>query len=727
MMMHRVYMCKSVTRMKKKLAPFTCVMLLMTFLGIVVAPNFQSAGAFSVEGIIANDTVWMVTNSPYEVISDVTIANGAKLTIEPGVEILLETGSSLIVNGSLHAVGTSANRISFTSSKSEPVAGDWNGIKFYGDENSTLTMGFCDVKYAKDGTTVEGLGRAMIEKSTVVNNSLSGIHAVGTTKLLLRENTLRANVNGISASGATCSGLKIVDNYISNNENGVYLNVYGDDGRIHNVTISGNSLKDNTNGIYLHSSSPRSSCANAYINNVTISNNIVRSSEYGIYLVAEGWGGPGLLGEGAYIYNSMVSNNTISFSKNALYIDSSSNWYSWISGLTISRNIIHSSDNGIFMHAFRTPKPPHQDIPFDVIFVSNIISANDKGAKIFGDVRANFTGNSVSDNSYGIYLDSSVPSENVARNNDIYRNTAYGVYVAKNASINAEHNYWGDSSGAYHETFNPSGEGDRVNGDGENLDFTPFLTEPFGVINDPPFAVLNADKTIVVVNQTVIFDGSESSDDSSIIEYFFDFGDGETMQVFPDVVRHEYASFGTYNVSLVVMDDLGINSSNRAIETITVTRLPSLVVSVFVNPLSVFSEGQATVEVYVGDEATGIEGAFVTLASDHGGNFEPSSGYTNSAGDFESTFYAPNVSEPIILRIIATASKEGYENESDNTYFSVLTPPTDGSESNSYWIWFAAIAVIGTVAIFVLLRRKRNLSHSVRSTRKRRKKKLTHD
>lgn len=723
-------MSKSVTKMKKKLSTFTYVMLLMTFLGIVVAPNFQSAGAFGVEGIITNDTVWTVTNSPYEVISNVTIANGVKLTIEPGAEILFETGSSLIVNGSLHAVGTSVNRISFTSNKSKPVAGDWNGIKFYGDENSTLTTAFCDVKYAKDGITVDSLGKAVIEKSTVVSNSLSGIHAVGTTELLVRENNLRVNVNGISASGVTCSGLKIVDNYISNNENGVYLNVYGDDARIHNVTIVGNSLKDNTNGIYLHSSSSRDSCENAYISNVTISNNIVTHSEYGICLVAEGWGGPGLLGGGTYIYDSLISNNTISFSKNALHVNSSSNWYSWIFGLTISRNIIHSSEDGIFMHAFRTPKPPlHPGILFDVVFMSNIISANGEGVRILGDVRANFTGNSVLCNSYGIYLDSSVPSENVARNNDIYRNTAYGIYVAKNASINAEHNYWGDSSGAYHETLNSSGEGDRVNGDGENLDFTPFLTEPFGVINNPPFAVLKADKTIVVVNQTVIFDGFESSDDSSIIKYFFDFGDGETMQAFPGAVRHEYGTLGIYNVSLVVMDDLGINSTNRAIQTVTVARLPSLVVSVFPNPLNIFSDGQATVEVHVGDEVAGIEGAFVELASNQGGNFELSSGYTNSTGDFESTFYAPNVSESTILRIVATASKEGYENGSDNAYLSVLTPPTDETESNSYWIWFVAIAVIvviATVAVFMLLRRKRNLSHSVRSTRKKRRKKLTH-
>lgn len=722
-------MCESVTRMRKKLSVFTCVMLLMTFLCIGVLPIFQSAEALGVEGVITDDTVWTVTDSPYEVISNVTIANGANLTIEPGVEILFETGSSLIVNGSLYAVGTSVNRISFTSNKSSPVAGDWDGIRFYGDENSTLTTAFCDVKYASDGITVDSLGKAVIEKSTVVSSSLSGIHAVGATELVVRENTLRVNVNGISASGVKCSGLKIVDNYISNNENGVYLDVYGDAVRIRNVTITGNSLKDNANGIYLHSSSPRDSCENAYINNVTISNNTVAHSEYGICLAAEGWGGPGLLGGGTYIYDSLISDNTVSFSKNALYVNSSSNWYSWISGLTISRNIIHSSEDGVFIHAFRTPKPPlYPGVLFDVVFVGNVISANGEGVRILGDVRANFTGNSVLCNSYGIYLDSSVPSESVACNNDIYLNTAYGIYVVRNASINAEHNYWGDSSGAYHKTLNSLGEGDRVNGDGENLDFMPFLTEPFGVINDPPFAVLKTDETTVVVNQIVVFDGFESSDDSSIIEYFFDFGDGETMQAFPGVVRHEYVALGIYNASLVVMDDLGINSTNDAIQTVTVGQTPSLVVSVFPDPLNIFSDGQSTMEVHVSDEAVGVEGAFVELASNQGGNFESSSGYTDSTGDFESIFYAPTVSESIILKIVAAVSKEGYENGSDTAYLSVLTPATDETGFNLYWPWFvatAAVVVIAAVAVFVLLRLKRNLSQPVRSMRAKRKKKLT--
>jgi len=685
---------------------------------MVVTLHSEEAKGLSVTGVVTSDTVWTLEDSPIEVSGNLTIIRGVTLSVEPGVEARFETRSSLIVNGSLYAVGTSDDRIRFTSNMSEPAAGDWDGIKFCGDENSTFTTSFCEVEYAGDGITISSLGKAEIENSVIKDNYLSGIHVVGVTNLLIQKNTLESNAQGISASGCVNSGLKILDNQFLKNENGVYLYAYGYNCRICNITISHNAFKDNTNGIHIHSHTKpttKPDKANAYINNVTISDNLMESNEYGIYFVAEAWGEPGVLGGGAYIYSSTVSGNNISFSEYALYIDSTSNWYSWISALSISGNIIHSSDNGIFMHAFRTPQPPYQDVPFDVILVSNTVSANGIGVKSSGDVRVNFTGNSVSYNSYGIYLFSPFPSQSVAHNNDIYRNTECGVYVVESASIEAEDNYWGAPTGPYHETLNPSGEGDRVNGSEENLVLTPFSLKPFEEINDAPFAIVQAYMTMIPVNQTVTFDGSESTDDSFIVRYFFDFGDGATIHVFQGIARHVYASPGVYNVSLVVMDDLGVNSTNTAIETITVTPPPSLVVDIFLSPLSVLSEGQVKVEVHVNDEAAGVEAASVELASDQDGNFEASSGLTDSTGDFESAFYAPSVSEPTNVRITVTASKEGYKNGSADAYLSVLTPHPGEIWSDSRWIWSVAITtIVAVVAILVLLRRKRkqNLSFS---------------
>ena len=105
-------------RMKKSLAAYTSIVLLVTLLNSVTTLRFQDTGALVDEGVITEDTVWMFKHSPYEVVTNVTVAAGARLTIEPGVEVRFQTGYSLIVNGSLYAVGTSSNRINFTSNRS---------------------------------------------------------------------------------------------------------------------------------------------------------------------------------------------------------------------------------------------------------------------------------------------------------------------------------------------------------------------------------------------------------------------------------------------------------------------------------------------------------------------------------------------------------------------------------------------------------------------------------
>lgn len=69
--------------------------------------------ATSVAGVISTDTVWTVANGPYNVVSDVTVANGVTLTIEPGVSVYFSPGTALIVRGALAANGTSGSSIHF--------------------------------------------------------------------------------------------------------------------------------------------------------------------------------------------------------------------------------------------------------------------------------------------------------------------------------------------------------------------------------------------------------------------------------------------------------------------------------------------------------------------------------------------------------------------------------------------------------------------------------------
>lgn len=698
--------------------PYTRSLLRYSLISILLFSSLQlfpKATATSVGGDILENTTWTATDSPYEIANNVTVKKGVNLTIEPDVTVKFNGNASLVVEGSLLAVGNSNNRITFTSNELSPTRGQWDGIKFVGEDAESFILKFVDINYAKYGILVESLGKAVIEKSEIANNSLSGIHVIGWSDVVIKENIIKLNRNGISTAGSICSGMTVVDNSISfNDENGIYVYASGADiCRILYVTISGNHIFQNGNGIYLFSNAGTEN-AEAHIHRVTVSDNIVSYNVYGVRLRTQGWGDPHL--GGGYIYDSTISGNTVSFNEEGINIYSGSNWFRWIANITISENKVFSNKNGISLDGYRVcaTYDPFQHLPFDANIVENIVSANEnKGIRVLGDVRTNFTGNSISYNSYGVYV---TTWHNHALNNDIYQNSLYGMYVTSVgdvvvADVKAENNYWGASSGPYHEDVNPDGRGDRVHGDEEDLDFTPWLSEPFGSINQAPIARLEADKTSVAVNQIVNFNGFASSDDSPFLTFFFDFGDGETSVALKGSVRHEYASPGVYDATLVVMDELGVESQNTAIETITVI-MPSLSVQVFLSPASVGSQGQVLVEIHVTDGTVAVNEALVQLTSDGGGSFESSSGYTDWNGDLNSTYFAPDVSDGANVRIVATASKEAYDQGSGEVYLSVLSPHPSETDFDSSLIWLVAIAVIVLIAGAIIVKRKKGLSKS---------------
>ena len=93
------------------------------------------------------------------------------------------------------------------------------------------------------------------------------------------------------------------------------------------------------------------------------------------------------------------------------------------------------------------------------------------------------------------------------------------------------------------------------------------------LVNDAPMPLIDG-PTTMAAGQAVTFDGSMTSDsDGAIIEYLWDFGDGNTGQgVF---AAHTYAQAGQYTMSLTVVDNAGVaNSQVTTTRDITVNPAP---------------------------------------------------------------------------------------------------------------------------------------------------------
>jgi hypothetical protein len=657
-----------------------------------------------VEGVISQDTTWTLSGSPYVIAGNVTVANGAVLTIEPGVEVEFNKDLSLTVEGSLYAVGTSDRWISFTSNNLPPGLGDWNTIEFAGAENESFTLENCNVEYAKNGITIQSLGKAVVRDSRLANHALSGVHVIAESNLIIEGNTIELNTNGISSTGDLSSGIQVLDNVIASNVNGIYLYASSSGiSRIRNITILRNVLSSNDNGIefYLFPLTWE-----GMINNVTISENTINLNKNGIYLHI--WGG-----SAAYttnqIYDVSISENTVLFNeKYGIYLNSSGPWLGSIYRVSISNNKVASNEVGVYL--FANYHYPH--IQFDVVITNNTVWANiNKGIHVFGGafreledgIRTNMTHNSISYSACGAFYEGD--TENIAHLNDIHHNT-YGTYVSYSATVNATHNYWEDSTGPYHEVLNTDGKGNPVNGNGTDLVFKPFLT--YAVVNRPPVAVLEVNETVTSTDQTITFNALKSSDDSYITSYYFDFGDNTNSGWITDpVVTHAYTSPDTYTASLTVSDDLGFENNNRALVSIKVQ--PTLLVSIALDSETVESGEEFTITIRLTDESDYVPDVNITLFSDKGGIFSPNTGNTNSTGHFVSTFTAPTVTEDTLITITAKATKT--EHWDGQAQIEAHVFPED-VPSGIEIIWLlAAIAVTILLIVAVLKTKKKKQSH----------------
>lgn len=68
-----------------------------------------------------------IISLPYMVRGDLVVNSPAKMTIQPGVTLKLDGGCDFWINGSLQAVGTPSQPITFTSIKDDSIGGNTNG------------------------------------------------------------------------------------------------------------------------------------------------------------------------------------------------------------------------------------------------------------------------------------------------------------------------------------------------------------------------------------------------------------------------------------------------------------------------------------------------------------------------------------------------------------------------------------------------------------------------
>ena len=99
------------------------IMLFIVIMGVSLI-NYPAL-ATDVGGIIYTDTTWTLSDSPYDMIDRVTVADNVTLTIEPGVVVnAISNDKYFEVWGYLNAIGTDTSFITLNGVKTEPRTSD---------------------------------------------------------------------------------------------------------------------------------------------------------------------------------------------------------------------------------------------------------------------------------------------------------------------------------------------------------------------------------------------------------------------------------------------------------------------------------------------------------------------------------------------------------------------------------------------------------------------------
>lgn len=120
-------------------------------------------------GTITQDETW---SGSIFVIQSILVPKNVTLTILPGTQInfkpcrdykIMEYIGFAVVEGTIIANGTSAERIWFTSDADEPINGDWGGIELYRTNNSIFN--YVIVEYAN-------MGIAQFDSNVTISHSI---------------------------------------------------------------------------------------------------------------------------------------------------------------------------------------------------------------------------------------------------------------------------------------------------------------------------------------------------------------------------------------------------------------------------------------------------------------------------------------------------------------------------------------------------------------------------
>ena len=206
--------------MPKKTNLFVFIMLLLT--------SSLSATSFEISGHISADTTWTGVDT-VKVVGNIVVDNGRTLTIDPGIYVECQGYYKITVDGTLLAVGTASEMITFTAADHET---GWKRIVVDNPSNAndSTKIVYCQIEYGRanqgGALYIYSFNKILVSNCIFSNNYAEGEYAKGGA-IFLRNCNARFINNVITNNEAYSYGggiyfhqnstAKLINNTICNN------------------------------------------------------------------------------------------------------------------------------------------------------------------------------------------------------------------------------------------------------------------------------------------------------------------------------------------------------------------------------------------------------------------------------------------------------------------------------------------------------------------------------